>query len=335
MSRWLIAQGDRQFAANDLAELKALAKSGEIRATDMVQPPGASDWLYASEIAELRGLLREGSSHDDDDDAPRRSGLAAPLIGVFLLIAAGGGGAAWYYGQKIPDYQELDLLSEEGLAMTEMLVTQDGAPLLDRPDGKPVGSLVKNAEVNLVAKRPGWYAVRTADSREGYIKVEHAVPGYYFADKRVQEDFDPLFNPDKYVFVKNSSWMQLSEQNRALTVFEFMLQNKSKFAMTDIVLLATISRDGQQLAEVEIPIEGRIPPYDAVMVGTLIPERANSDELPRRLTTFTFNEMLEQDEDLQLRWTSGVEVEMPMAARQDDNANIDIVELRAIPFKME
>ena len=50
MARWLVTQGDQQFSAQDLAELKEIAKSGKVGPGDMVQPPGATDWLYASEL---------------------------------------------------------------------------------------------------------------------------------------------------------------------------------------------------------------------------------------------------------------------------------------------
>ena len=65
MSRWLVTQGDHQFSAADLTELKQLAQSGSVGPGDMVQPPGTSDWLYASEIPELDALF--GDSKDDDE----------------------------------------------------------------------------------------------------------------------------------------------------------------------------------------------------------------------------------------------------------------------------
>ena len=68
MAGWLVTQGDRQFQAEDLSELKRLAASGSLGPGDMVQPPGASDWLYATEIDELKDLFPDtGTSMMDDD----------------------------------------------------------------------------------------------------------------------------------------------------------------------------------------------------------------------------------------------------------------------------
>ena len=92
MARWLVTDGDRQFSARDIEELEELARRGEISAGSMIQPPGASDWLYATEVPELKGWVRSRpSSVDDDDDCscdgsgrPRGPGGAA-LLGLLAL----------------------------------------------------------------------------------------------------------------------------------------------------------------------------------------------------------------------------------------------------------
>src|SRR5215203_5436441 len=103
MARWLVTQGDQQFSAQDLAELKELAKSGKVGPGDMVQPPGATDWLYASELPELMGILA-----------------------VLIVVAA-----AFFYhsATTIPGKDDLHLLGKDqgGLDLTEMLVTASPA----------------------------------------------------------------------------------------------------------------------------------------------------------------------------------------------------------------
>jgi hypothetical protein len=100
--------------------------------------------------------------------------------------------------------------------------------------------------------------------------------------------------------------------------------------MSDLVILATIKdAKGQELDTVEIPIEGLIPSKSRTMVGTLKPEDAPEEEPGRKLTTFSFNKLAEDDPELQLQWTSGVEVEMD--TEEFTNAEIDILELRAVP----
>ena len=57
---WRITRGNDQFQAKDVAELKLLAIGGKIKAGDLIQPPGRSDWLYATEVPELDGLIKAG-----------------------------------------------------------------------------------------------------------------------------------------------------------------------------------------------------------------------------------------------------------------------------------
>ncbi len=336
MSKWLVSQGDRQFSARDLGELKQLASNGTIGSGDMIQPPGASDWLYASELPDLQGLLRDGGGADLDDIDFRPPRSHAPLIALLMLLIGGGGYAMYHYAKQMPEAGELELLGDGGLAMSEVLVTEEDAPLYSKPDGSTTGTLRKDSAVDLLGKRKGWYHVRDAErGLEGYVRAEHVIPAYAFAGAKERENYDPLYNPDRYVFVKNSSWLQIDQQNRNLTIFQFMLQNKSKFEMTDLVLLATIKdKTGKELEQVEIPVSGVIPAHQSVMVGTLAPEDENDpDAEPINLTTFTFDKLAEDDEDLRLRWSDGVEVEMQEKGFTE--ASIDILELRAVPLDEE
>jgi hypothetical protein len=328
MSRWLVQQGDRQFAAQDLDELKRLASDGKLTQTDMVQPPGAADWLYASEVPQLKGLLKGGASgHDyDDEPLPKRSPL--PLVFVFLALILAGGYGAWHYASKLPKEGELDLIGENGLKLSEVLVTEPNAALMEKPDGASKGVLEKDKPLALMGKRGEWYAVRTAGGNEGYVRQDHVVPAYFFTDQDTRLDVDPLYNPDKYISVKNASWLQLDKRNRNLTIFQFMIHNQSNFVMTDLILLATIKdKTGKELERVEIPIKGEIPSHDAIMVGTLQPESEGEEAI--MMTTFYFNKLVEEDEDLNLRWSDGVEVEMNTSGFTE--ANIDILQVRAVP----
>jgi len=329
MSSWLVQQGDRNFAAQDLDELKKLARTGELAATDMVQPPGAADWLYASEVPELQGLLGSGKGPDfDDDPLPQKNPL--PLVALFLVLIVVGGGAAWYYANQLPEKGDLELIGENGLALSEVLVTEANAQLYDKPDGSSVGTMEKDSAAAILGKRGEWYHLRSSTGKEGYARVDSVVPAYFFADKDTRLDYDPLYNPDKYISVKNASWLQLDEKNRNLTIFQFMIHNQSKFVMADLVLAATIKdKTGKELELVEIPIEGTIPRHEAVMVGTLQAEDPNDDSGKRLMTTELFNELVEEDEELNLRWSDGVEVEMATSGFTE--ANIDILEVRAVP----
>lgn len=342
MARWLVTQGDRQFTAQDLRELQKLAREGRLGPGDMVQPPGASDWLYAAELPELKGLFKETSSGMDDDDLDygRKSLPQIPLAIALLLLIIGGGYAMYHYANQIPDASELDLLGESGLALTEMLITADPANLRAKPEegASSVGTVPKDSKVQLVAKRGDFYNIK-ADTGTGWVGVKEVVPAYLFADARTREDYDPIYNPDRYVFVKNSSWMQLpNQQEKNTTLFQFLLQNKSKFEMADLVLIATIKDKNDRVLEgVEIPIEGSIAPYSSVEVGTLMPEELDDPTAGllggRMMTTRLFDSLSKEDPDLSLRWSVGVEVQMDSEGFVE--ANIDLLELRAVPKKLD
>lgn len=332
MSRWLVSQGDRQFAAKDLDELKKMALEGRLASTDMIQPPGASDWLYASEIPDLKGLFKKASSSNDDlhDEAPPSSGLSTPLLVVFLLIAIGGGYAAYHYATNLPDAADLELIGEGGMAYTDLLVTQADAPLLDKPDGGTVGALEKDTKATMLGKRGAWYHVRNEDGQQGYVRNEHVIPGYLFGGKKVHEDYDPLYNPDRYLSVQNASWLRPDPRDPVTSHFEFMLSNQCKFEMTDVMLLATIKdKSGSVLDKVELRIEGVVPRHDSTSVGTLLPDPKDKAGKPRLMTTTMYYELSKTDDTLADRWMDSVEV--ALKSPQASDADIDLLEVRAIP----
>ncbi len=331
MARWLVTQGDRQFTVQDLGELQQLARDGKLGAGDMVQPPGASDWLYASELPELASELQQGGGAHDfyDDDLPRpnRTPLIIGVLAVLLMVAGYG---FFFFAQKVPEAQHLDLFGEGGLQLTEMLVTADPAPLRSQPDGSSAGSVPKDSKVQLIAKRGEWYQIEH-DGKQGWVKVDEVVPAYFFADKETRQDYDPIYNPDRYIFVKNASWMQLPDQRRDnITVFQLMLADKSKFDMTDIILLATIKdKNGNVLETKEVPLEGTVVAYGDTMVGTLAPADDDPEGEPRLMTESSFAELAKDDEDLQLRWSPGIEVQLSTQGFVE--ANIDMLQVRAVP----
>ena len=346
MARWLVTQRDRQFTAKDLAELKKLAGEGQIGPGDMIQPPGASDWLYAIELPELKGLVKRDTNAFDDDFESRKGVPMGVLVAAALAIIAGGGYMMYDYAQKLQAV-DLELLGENGLGLTEMLITAEGgAQLYSEPEGGSAGTAVpKNEKVQLLAKRKalkvegqpgsGRYQIRTATGSEGWVDVDAVVPAYFFADKDTRKDYDPIYNADNYVFVKNASWMQLPDQRKNnITVFEFLLQNKSKFDMTDVMLLATIKDKNDKVLETkEVRIEGTIKRFNGSMVGTLQPEKGDKEGVPRLMTTSSFNDLAKDDPDMQMRWSSGIEVQMESDGFVE--ANIDLLQVRAVARKLD
>lgn len=342
MARWLITDGDRQFSVRDMTELKELAAKGRIGESSMIQPPGASDWLYATEVPELEGLLRSSpgnaAGYDEFDDiaAQRARSRQRNLLVVLALVAAVGGVLFWRFASDIPDMRELNLLGGPyGLELTEMLVTEPDTPLLSDPDpeARVQARLAKDSQLQLEAKQRDFYHVQTEDGARGWVAEDHVIPAYYFADARERENYDPVYNPENYLMVTNSRWMQLPDSEAEnITVFEFLLNNKSKFEMTNLKLLATIKdRRGNVLEEKEITLEGTVPPYESTVVGTVAPPDDQPDGRKRLMTYHTFSEMAEDNDEYWLRWSDGVEV--PMTSQDYTEANIDLLQAHAIPFE--
>ena len=336
MARWLVTQGDHQFSAADLSELKQLAQAGTVGPGDMVQPPGTSDWLYATELPELEGLFGAQNDDDDDDwDLPKTRNRT-PIVIVLLGIVALGGYGMWDYGQKLPSHEDLEIIGgTTGMALTEMIASSSTSIRSEPSDSaSAVGSIDKDETLQLLGKRGDWYNVRNTSGEEGFVASNTVVPAYYFADAETRQSYDPIYNPDRYVFVKNSSWMQLPDQREDnITIFQFLLQNKSKFPMTDIRLLATIKdKNDRVIEEQEIRIEGAIPPHDGVMVGTLRPAKAAEDEATRLMTTSALETLAKDDDTVMSRWTDGVELAMESEGFVE--ANIDLLQVRAIPKEL-
>lgn len=332
MARWLVTQGDHQFSAADLNELKELAKSGQVGAGDMVQPPGTSDWLYASELPELTDLFTDKTDdYDDDWDLPKARNRT-PLAVLLLGIVAFGGYGMWNYGQKLPSHEDLEILGgTTGMQLTEMIASSNSS-IHAEPDASAstTGSISKDSTVQLLGKRGEWYQIRNETGAQGYVKADTVVPAYYFATAETRQSYDPIYNPDRYVFVKNSSWMQLPDQREEnITIFQFLLQNKSKFDMTAIKLLATIKDKNDRVIETkEITIEGPIPAHDGVMVGTLKPAPGDLEGKPQLMTTKLLETKLKEDSTLMSRWSDGVELSMESEGFVE--ANIDLLQVRAI-----
>ena len=331
MSRWLVTQNDDQFSVGSLSELRSMARAGRLGAADMIQPPGASDWLYASEIPELKDHLGGGVEDDDLDYQPKRGLPAGALAVVLVAVIAIGSWLMYGYIQQLPD---ADNKLFDNLSFSEMVVTSADARLRAEPDANSGGTAIeKDTVLDLLSKRGDFYRARHAASgTEGWVGMDEVIPMYLLGGGDVMSEYDPLYNPDRYLFVQNASWLQLPDHRQdQVTVFQFMLRNTARYDVTDLVMVATIKdAKGHELEKVEFRVEGVVPAKDETMVGTL----ALPDDVAKRLiTTSTVNVLALQDPDVQLNYQEGVEVQMKTPDFTE--AQIDIIELRAIPEAAE
>lgn len=322
-----------------MGELRKMAQTGDLKGGDMVQPPGTSEWMYVVEIPELKTVVETV-----EESASR--GVPTAVIGglaaLFALVFVVGAGTALYLASTLPE-GEAPLIGEGGLQYSQMLVTNPDAVLQAEPEpaAAAVAQLDKDQPLELLAKRGSFYKARASGGVEGWVGMDSVIPMYQLGDPDVKARLDPLYNPDRYATVSNASWTQPVEQkdkSALTTVFNFMVENQSDFAMTDLVLQAAIKdAKGHEIETVQIPVQGIVPPHGMSMIGTLMPEapkgkkakKADTDEKPVVLTEYTFMKMSETDPDLQLRYVAGAEVEM--TTPEFTNATVTMLELRAIP----
>jgi hypothetical protein len=324
-----------QFSAANMDELKQFAKRGELTAGDIVQPPGAAEWIYALEVPELKPSLR--ADLEIDDGAPSQSREMSPVVrwGLAAVLLAASVGA-WSYAlslrDAIPKPGDLQLIGKKGLSFSEVLITAENGQLhADANESSPaVTALTKNGKAELLAKRGKWYKLRF-DGKEGYARVDDVVPAYFFGDEKDKLANDPLYNPDRYVAVRNSSWQLLPEGgNKNVTVFTFLISNDSRFGMTDLKLVATIKDKNDTVLETkEIAVEGTIPAEFSTMVGTLKADKRDKTSTDRILTSSSFEELQKNEPDLAERWVDGVEVRLE--AEGFSEASVEILEVRALP----
>ncbi len=340
MSRWMVNVRGQSFSAGNMDELKQLAKKGDIGGGDILQPPGASEWLYAIEIPELKASLRpDGLGEMDLNAAP--TGLSPVVKGVLAaalaLAAAGIWGYALSLKAALPKQGDpltlLDESGQRGLSYQEVLITSPMATLKAEPNASSpdLVAMKKDDKATLLSKRGTWYKLRYQD-KEGWAPVDQVVAAYFFApDDETKLNYDPLYNPDKYVYVANASWTQpVDKQKTGLSDMSAMLQNDSKFPMTDIKIAATLKDStGAVVTQKEITVEGIIAPNHSDMIGTLAPAKGDKTTPPRILFTSAFEKMVAEDPKVAERWTDGVEVEV--GNDQTNEASVAIVEVRAIP----
>jgi hypothetical protein len=329
MARWLVNQANQQFGVEGLAELKKLAKDRRLVAGDLVQPPGATEWLYANEIPELKGQVE-----DYDDGAAGSAGRTVIYVGLaigLLVVSVVGTTVAIYTYSTLPDPNTQLIGGKGSMTYTQMLVVVPDAVLHAEADATApqVATLEKDSKVELLAKRGKFYKTRAPSGAEGWVAVDQVLPMYQIGGHDAMQKYDPLYNPDRYVSVSNAGWTMPDEKKSFLTVFNFMLNNDSAYPMTDLRMTATVKdAKGAEIETIEFPIKGELPPRSNTMVGVLDPEDKKTGE-PEMWTTYSFEQQALTQPDLQLRWKDGVEV--TMKNKDFAQAKIDIVEVRAVP----
>ncbi len=300
---WRITRGDDQFQAKDVAELKLLAIGGKILPGDLIQPPGRTDWLYASEVPELDGLLKtKAADLDDDWEKKRTPNNALRIIAIVLglgVVGAGFYGLYWVYANR-PDATQSTLFGEHENALNplEALATEHAA-LLKSPDSTAgsVGDVKKDDRVMLVRKLGDFYEVTTKDGTTGWLGTGQVIPGYKF-DQNLADQYDPLFNPDNYLQLMNYSWTPSGEEDEpeTLTNMLFELSNPTDYGMQGVMLRVTFKDGSDNTIDVKnIEVPRLVPPQGDLFIDGIEIDIEWDDETRAEVEIFGARALLQPE----------------------------------------
>jgi len=247
-SPWRITRGDQQFTVKDVAELKLMAAGSKIESSDLIQCPGGTEWLYATEVIELSGLIKIKPLTDDDDlEFGRKRGSSpfmrklAAILTVAMLGAAFFG--LYYIYDHRPDPESTKLFGggEGDLDPLEALATENAA-LLGEPDGAAdqVGVVKSNSRVELHDRQGDFFKVTTAAGETGWVGTKQVAPGYLF-DATSHERWEPFFYPEDYIVIQPLSWTNRDEDDKSETLTDmlFAINNPTDFGISNMIVEIT------------------------------------------------------------------------------------------------
>lgn len=249
-SPWRITRGDQQFTVKDVAELKLMAAGSKIESNDLIQSPGGTEWLYATEVTELIGLIKTKPVEEDDDDIGfgRRKRGSSPFVhklAAVLTIAMLGAaffGLYFIYTHR-PDPEATKLFGDGSgtLQPLDALATENAA-LLEQPDGgaSQVGVVEANSRVELTGRQGDFFSVTTASGKSGWVGTKQVAPGYLF-DSTAHERWEPFFYPEEYIVIQPLSWTNRDEDDKpeTLTDMLFAINNPTDFGISAMVVEIT------------------------------------------------------------------------------------------------
>lgn len=272
-SPWRITRGDQQFTVKDVAELKLMAAGGKIEASDLIQSPDSTEWLYATEVSELSGLIKVKAAVDDDDDWGQKRGsssalrLVAGLLTFALIGTAFFGLYVMWKNRPDPESTKLFGGTEGELKPLQALATENAA-LLNQPDGSAsqVGVVPANSRVDLLDRQGGFFQVKSEKGETGWVGTKQVAPGYLF-DAVSHQMWEPYFYPTEYLLVRPLSWTNRDDEEmpETLTDMLFAIDNNTNFGASSIVVQITfVDADTEKVLDtVRFPIDEFISPNES------------------------------------------------------------------------
>lgn len=89
MAEWQIKRNEEQFTAPDLDTLQQWAQQGRVARSDYVFNPTLQRWMYASELAELKGKWHASTSNKGGCAATIALGLMALMFFIYNVQVLG------------------------------------------------------------------------------------------------------------------------------------------------------------------------------------------------------------------------------------------------------
>lgn len=286
---WRITRGDQQFTVGDVAELKLKAAGGKIHPSDLIQPPGGTEWLYATEVPELQGLVKvKPQPVGDEEWISRRRGRSGGILRTISgLLAAGivvlGFAGLYIMYTSAPDPEDFRLFSgkDGGMGPLSALATES-ASLLQEPDGRSakIGVVEKDDRVELIRKLGDFFEVETGKGQVGWVGKGQIIPGYMF-DQTMADKYDPLFYPDTYLMLANYAWTPVGEEDspETLTEMAYTLENPTEYGMQGVILHVTFYDGADRVMGVrDFEVTRLVPPQDSLHVSGIQVDLAWDDE---------------------------------------------------------
>lgn len=319
MASFQINKYHQSLFARDANELKRFAQDGTLEPSDLIQPEGSKDWLYAGELPKIGEIVINNSYTKPPVKSNRVLGI------ILILISFGLFYGAYHANSELLSEEDLKLIGN-ALQEDQAMLTEDGKLYKDHKAKSTLSSLKKNAIVTLKDKRGDFFQV-DSNGTIGWVSMHDVAPAYLFASKDIRYNYDARFNVQRKIKLSSYSW-ERPVYGSDETLFFLQLQNTSPYTVENIVFkLEFLDASGNIVQEELWNIEGKILAGDSSKIGTLNPAKGSDEEL-RILTISKLEELEKQDPKILNQWVDSIA--MKVGKGSFSKANPTIVEAHAI-----
>lgn len=319
MASFQINKYHQSLLARDANELKQFAQDGTLEPSDLIQPEGSKEWLYAGELPKIGEIVIDNSYTEPPVKTNR-------VLGILLIVVALGlFYGAYQYNSQLLSEEDLKLIGNV-LQEDQAMLTEDAKLYKDHEARSTITTLKKDSVVDLKDKRGDFFQV-SAGGKTGWLSMHDIAPAYLFSSRDVRYKYDSRFNAYRKIHLSSYSW-ERPVYGSDETLFFLQLQNTTPYTVEGIVLqLEFLDASGRVVQEEVWNIEGKILAGDSSKIGTLNPPK-KSDEAPRILTISKLEELEKKDPQIIDQWVDSIA--MTVGKGTFEKATPTILEARAI-----